>query len=52
MPEEANVIAPSRFLRWALLALLIAGGVVLYFRYGTRLPTFGSAPAAGADTTR
>ena len=53
MPDESNVISASRFARWILVALLIAGGVFLYFRDGARLPTFGSvAPATAADSTR
>jgi hypothetical protein len=51
MPEEPNVIPPSRLARWLLLLLLIAGGVALYFRNGTRLAPFGSAgPSTQADT--
>ena len=51
MPDEPNFIPRSRFLRWVLLAMLIAGGIVLYFRHGTQLPAFGTAPAS-ADSTR
>ena len=52
MPDESNVILPGRLARWILLVLLIAGGVVLYFRDGVRLPPFGSAaPAATTDST-
>jgi hypothetical protein len=53
MPEEPNVIPSSRLARWLLLLLLIAGGVALYFRNGTRLASFGSVePSAPADTSR
>lgn len=52
MPEESNVIPSSRLARWLLLLILVAGGVVLYFRHGTRLPAFGSVEASAADTAR
>jgi hypothetical protein len=60
MPDEPNDIPAARFARWILLVLLVAAGVVLYLRDGTRLPSFGSAatapppppPSAPADTTR
>jgi hypothetical protein len=52
MPDEVNVIPPSRFLRWVLLAMLLAGGIVLFFRHGTQLPAFGSGSSAAADSTR
>ena len=52
MPDEANVIPPSRFLRWVLLALLLVGGIVLFFRHGTGLPAFGNASPAAADSSR
>lgn len=52
MPDEPKVIPPSRFLRWVVLAVLIVAGAVLYFRYGVRLPLFGSASPAGADSSR
>lgn len=50
MADEPNVIPPSRFLRWLVLAVLIAAGVALYFRHGTRLTPFGAATSA--DSTR
>jgi hypothetical protein len=53
MPDESNVIPVPRLVRWVLLAFVIAGGVVLYFRDGARLLPFGSvAPAATTDSTR
>lgn len=52
MPDEPNVIVPSRFARWLVLAVLIAAGAVLYFRHGVRLPPFGAASAPGADSAR
>jgi hypothetical protein len=52
MPDEPKVIPPSRFLRWVVLAVLIVAGAVLYFRYGVRLPLFGSSSPAGADSSR
>ncbi len=52
MPDEPNVILPSRFARWLVLGVLIAAGAVLYFRYGIRLPPFGASSSPGADSTR
>jgi hypothetical protein len=53
MPDESNVIPVTRLARWILLAFVIAGGAVLYFRDGFRLPSFGTpAPAATTDSTR
>ncbi len=53
MPDESNVIPLTRLARWVLLAFVLAGGAVLYFRDGARLPPFGSAaPAATTDSTR
>lgn len=52
MSDEANVIPPSRFLRWVLLAMLLVGGIVLFFRHGTQLPAFGTGSTAAADSTR
>jgi hypothetical protein len=52
MPDVPNVIPPSRFARWLVLAVLIVAGAVLYFRYGVRLPPFGSSLPAGADSVR
>jgi hypothetical protein len=54
MPDEPQVIPPIRFLRWVLLAAVIAGGLTFYFQHGTRLPAFGAATAAeeSTDSTR
>ena len=53
MAEESHVIPPRRLVRWILLCLLIAGGVVLYFRDGAHVPTFGTvAPPPATDSTR
>ncbi len=53
MPEDPNVISSSRLARWLLLLVLVVGGVVLYFRSGTRLARFGSVePATAVDTSR
>jgi len=51
MPDEPNIIPPSRFARWLVLAVLITAGAVLYFRHGVRLPPFGTSSPPGADTT-
>ena len=52
MPDQPNVIVPSRFVRWLVLAVLIAAGAVLYFRDGVRLPPFGATASPGADSAR
>ena len=53
MAEEPNVISTIRLARWLMLALLLVGGIVLYFRNGNKLPPFGSVePSAETDTTR
>jgi hypothetical protein len=53
MADEPNVISTIRLARWLMLALLLVGGIVLYFRNGTQLPTFGSVePNGETDTTR
>jgi len=53
MPDESNVIPSSLLTRWLVLAALVVLGVVLYFRDGIRLPTFGStAPEVETDSTR
>ena len=53
MPDESNVIPVTRLARWILFGFVIAGGAVLYFRDGVRLPPFGTvAPAATTDSTR
>ena len=53
MPEESNIISTIRLARWVMLAVLLVGGIILYFRTGTRLPPFGSAePSVETDTTR
>jgi hypothetical protein len=52
MPDESNLIPPSRFARWLLLGLLLVVGAVLYFRDGVRLPAFGSIRPTAADSTR
>jgi hypothetical protein len=51
MPEP-NQVQPGRLARWLVLAVLLIAGIVLYFRSGTALPTFGSSPVSGADSTR
>jgi hypothetical protein len=50
MTSEPNSVSPGRLARWLLLAALLTAGIVLYFRSGTRLPTFGAT--AASDTTR
>jgi hypothetical protein len=52
MPTEPTVVHPGRLARWLLLAALLTAGIVSYFRTGVALPTFGSATAATADSTR
>jgi hypothetical protein len=52
MADDPSSIPTSRFARWILLAVLVAGGVVLYFRDGTRVAVFGSGPATTADSGR
>ena len=53
MADEPNVISTIRIARWLTLAVLLVGGIVLYFRNGTRLPLFGSVePTVETDTTR
>ena len=53
MAEEPNVISTIRLARWLMLALLLVGGIVLYFRNGIQLPPFGSVePSVETDTTR
>ena len=53
MAEENNVISTIRLARWLMLALLLVGGIVLYFRNGNKLPPFGSVePSVETDTTR
>jgi hypothetical protein len=53
MAEENNVISTIRLARWLMLALLLVGGIVLYFGNGTKLPPFGSVePSVETDTTR
>jgi hypothetical protein len=53
MPEDPNDIPPSRLARWLLFLVLVAVGVGLYFRSGTRLAPFGSVePTTPADTSR
>ncbi len=53
MPEDPNVIPSSRFARWLLLLVVVAIGLVLYFRSGTRLARFGSVESTPAvDTSR
>ncbi len=53
MPEDSNVISSIRLARWLMLAVLLVGGIVLYFRNGTHLPPFGSVePSVETDTTR
>ena len=51
MPDEPNNISRGRLARWIVLAVLIAGGVVLYFRDGVRLRPFGAAaPVVATDS--
>jgi hypothetical protein len=53
MADEPNVISTIRLARWLMLALLLVGGIVLYFRNGTKLPLFGSIePSVETDTSR
>lgn len=52
MPSEPNPLRYGRLARWLLLAALLAAGIVLYFRTGTALPTFGASAASHIDTTR
>jgi hypothetical protein len=53
MADEPNVNSTIRLARWLMLAVLLVGGIVLYFRSGTQLPPFGSVePSAETDTTR
>jgi hypothetical protein len=52
MADDPNSIPPARFARWILLAVLVAVGVVLYFRDGTRVAAFGSTPTPTADSGR
>ncbi len=47
MPDESNLLPPSRIVRWATIGLLIGLAVALYFRNGTKLPPL-SAPAPPA----
>lgn len=53
MPEDPDIIPSSRLARWLVLLLVVAVGVGLYFRSGTRLARFGSVePSTAADTSR
>jgi len=53
MADEPNVISTIHLARWLMLAVLLVGGIVLYFRNGTQLPPFGSGePSVETDTTR
>jgi hypothetical protein len=53
MAEDPNIIPSSRLARWLLLLALVAAGVALYFRSGTRLAPFGSVePTTAVDTSR
>jgi hypothetical protein len=53
MADEPNVISTIRLARWLMLAMLLVGGIVLYFRNGTQLPPFGSVePSIETDSTR
>ena len=52
MPDDLSVIPPNRLLRWVVLAVLIGAAIVLYFRQGVRLPSFGSSSSPGADSLR
>jgi len=53
MADESNIISTIRLARWLALAVLLVGGIVLYFRSGTTLPPFGSVePSAETETTR
>jgi hypothetical protein len=52
MATEPNVVSHARLARWLLLAALLTAGILLYFRTGVGLPTFGSGSAASADSAR
>lgn len=49
MPDESNLLPPSRIVRWATVGVLIGLAVGFYFRNGTKLPPL-SAPAPPAAT--
>jgi hypothetical protein len=50
MANDPKSVPSGRLARWLLLVALLAAGIVLYFRSGTSLPTFGAS--AASDTTR
>jgi hypothetical protein len=52
MANAPNVVSRARLARWLLLAALVTAGILLYFRAGVGVPTFGSGSAVSADSTR
>jgi hypothetical protein len=47
MADESTEMSTSRLVLWGVVGVLLIGAIAAYFRYGTRVPPFGSAPAAG-----
>ncbi len=52
MADDANLLPPSRLVRWIALGAVILFAVGLYFRWGTRVPPVRAAGGAVPAETR
>ncbi|HEX9279214.1 MAG TPA: hypothetical protein VF890_01155 [Gemmatimonadales bacterium] len=48
MADESNDMSTSRLVLWGVVGVVLIAAVAAYFRSGTRVPPFGSAPAASS----
>ena len=51
MADESNEMSTSRLVLWGVVGVVLIAAVAAYFRSGTRVPPFGSAPAASSPLT-
>jgi hypothetical protein len=53
MPDQSNVLPPSRLVRWVAVGVLIGVSVALYFTAGRHTAPLTAAATSGvADSTR
>ena len=46
MADEPNEMSTSRLVLWGAVGVVLVLAIAAYFRSGTRVPPFGSTPAA------
>jgi len=48
MADESNDMSTSRLVLWGVVGVVLIAAIAAYFKSGTRVAPFGTAPAADA----